>query len=282
MSLVKYMNIIKKMLSTSDNKKLTDRFSIPQKKIDELYNAMNPANISDPINVEVLGQLTMLEREEFALRTGTLALYLGDEVPLLQKSEEDSALCAMPKGYAIEQLNGVNIGCGGRTVSEYLTPIDIMRSQTGATGEHDAHTQRAILALPEALPFKEDSLDFIIALHMLEHVPNPDQIIKYFLSLLKPGGGVGIVIPDWRYTWDARHDVSEFGHKWNCTPSLVKNLYDTHWSKISTLEALDTYEYKMSFDFVLRKHGEFTPFDLSAAPKQKSGRQLYEEGSFLA
>lgn len=273
------MNIIKKMFSKTSAGK--DTFHLSQRKIDKLYSAMNPANMADPVNTEVLKGLSMLEREELALRTNTLALYIGDEVAQLQKAEEDATLAAIPNGYGIEELNGINIGCGDRIVSEYLTPIDIMRGQTGASGEHNVHTKRAILSLPDALPFKENSLDYIIALHMLEHVPNPGDVVKHFLSVLKPGGGIGIVIPDWRYTWDARHDASEFGHKWNCTPSLVKKLYDEHWSGISTLEALDTYPHKMSFDFVLRKHGEFKPFDLSTAPQQKSGKQLNDNGTFL-
>ncbi|UTW56165.1 methyltransferase domain-containing protein [Kordiimonas sp. SCSIO 12610] len=259
-----------------------DGFLLSQERVDALRAAMNAANICDPINLEVLGDLSMEEREEFAFRTGTLALYVGsEEVGELQASEEQAALKAMPKGYGLDQLNGINVGCGGRIVDEQITPIDIMRCPMGASGEHAEHTPRALLALPDALPFRENSLDFIIALHMLEHVGNPHEVIRYFLSLLKPGGGIGIVVPDWRYTWDARHDVAEFGHKWNCTPALVQSLYDEHWADLCDLEALDTYRHKMSFDFVLRKHGDFTPFDVTKAPRQKSGKELSDEGAFL-
>ncbi len=37
----------------------------------------------------------------------------------------------------------------------------------------------------------------------------------------------------------------------------------------------------MSFDFVLRKHGTFEVFDITAYGPQKSGKQLADEGSFL-
>lgn len=275
------MGTLKEASSENDLSQKHDSFIFSQKQIDDLYKSIKPRHITSPVSVEVLGKLTMLEREEFSLRTGTMALYLGPEVQELQKAEETSALNAMPKGYPIEQLNGINVGCGDRIINDYLIPVDIMRGKTGATGEHHAHTKRAILGRPNALPFKSESLDFIIALHMLEHVPNPTEVIKHFLDLVKPGGGIGIVIPDWRYTWDARHDVSSFGHKWNGTPALVKQLYHDHWFDLCDLEALDSYPHKLSFDFVLRKPGTFKLFDLSSDPEPKSGNILYKEGSFL-
>jgi len=36
----------------------------------------------------------------------------------------------------------------------------------------------------------------------------------------------------------------------------------------------------MSFDFVLRKHGAFVPFN-QTAPAAKTGRERFAEGSFL-
>lgn len=276
------MNIIKSIFAKDDEKQQPSKFLLTWDQIQVMRDAMNAADICDPINVEVLGGLSMIEREEFALRTGTFVLYLGaEEVATLQTSEEQAALRAMPKGFELNQLNGINVGCGGRIVDERIVPVDIMRGQTGASGEHNAHTPRAVLAMPEALPFQESSLDFIIALHMLEHVGNPHEVIRYFLSLIKPGGGIGIVVPDWRYTWDARHDASEFGHKWNCTPSLVQELHHKYWADLCDLESLDTYAHKMSFDFVLRKHGVFKAFDLSDAPKQLSGKDLSDAGHFL-
>ncbi len=137
-----------------------------------------------------------------------MILYLGDEVPAVRQAEEDGAMSAAPRGHAKSKLNGLNIGCGDRLISPYLTPIDIMRDQDDATigGAHHALTTGAFLALPYDLPFKEGTIDYVVALHMLEHVENPVRAIHHWLDIIKPGGGVGIVVPDWRYTWDSRND----------------------------------------------------------------------------
>lgn len=254
---------------------------LKQSQVDDLYARMNPANICDPVNLKVLGDLSMEEREEFALRTNTVVMYVGGEVAGIQAAEEKAALAAMPKGFEIHQLNGLNIGCGGRTISDYLLPIDIMREGGGISGEHNQHTKHALLSMPDALPFRENSVDFIVALHMLEHVGDPVSVIHHFLDVLKPGGGIGIVVPDWRYTWDARFDHSELGHKWNCTSALVEKLYDENWKDRCVLEQCNTYPYKMSFDFVLRKNGTFEVFDIAAYGPQKSGKQLADEGIFI-
>jgi hypothetical protein len=116
---------------------------------------------------------------------------------------------------------------------------------------------------------------------MLEHVEDPGLTVAYWLDILKPGGGIGIVVPDWRYNWDARNDASTFGHKWNPTPALIRQLYAKYWSMHADLEALDTYPYRLSFDLVLRKHGSFKPFRLPSPDSMRSGRQRKDDGVFL-
>ena len=53
-----------------------------------------------------------------------------------------------------------------------------------------------------------DSLDFIFSNHVFEHLQNPIQVLTNWLSALKPGGLVLAVIPDPRYTFDARQPLT--------------------------------------------------------------------------
>jgi len=46
------------------------------------------------------------------------------------------------------------------------------------------------------------SLDFIIASHVLEHVPDLVGWLSENLSLLRPGGRIGVAFPDRRYCFD--------------------------------------------------------------------------------
>jgi SAM-dependent methyltransferase len=258
--------------------------SLSPKQIKDLRSLVNVNQISDPQNVRVLGHLTRIDREQFARETGTMVLYFGEEVPEVMRIEEAAALKAAPRGHDLSLLQGLNMGSGNRTISPYLLPIDIMRHQEhgSESGEHGALHSGAFLALSDDLPFKPNSVDYIVALHMLEHVEDPVEVVLHWLAVIKPGGGIGVVVPDWRYTWDARHDDSSYGHKWNATPDLVRLLYAEHWSNVAELEHIDTYDHKISFDFVLRKPGEFKPFAPPRLVSMKSGKQRNEMGLFLS
>ena len=158
-----------------------------------------------------------------------------------------------------------------------------MRGQDDATisGAHHALTTGAFLALPYDLPFKDGTIDYVVALHMLEHVENPVRAIHHWLDIIKPGGGIGIVVPDWHYTWDSRSDSAPLNHKWNPTPSLIRRLHQENWSDRAELETLATYPFKLSFDFVLRKRGIFVPFTIPPVEEILSGRERHEAGIFL-
>jgi SAM-dependent methyltransferase len=251
-------------------------------QVSELKKIIDLANIASTRNIEILGKLSIQDREYFAYKSGTMVLYIGDEVAAVKNSEEKAALSAMPDGYDINQLNGLNIGCGNRLISPFLLPIDIMRQPPHGKleGVHHELTETAVLAHPEELPFKNGSIDFIVSLHTLEHIENPIEVIHDWLDILKPGGGVGIVVPDWRYTWDSRNDRGTYSHKWNPTPDLIERIYLKSWSERCYLEKIDTYPFKLSFDFVLRKHGIFRPFSLHRSDI-KSGYQRCIEGIFL-
>jgi 2-polyprenyl-3-methyl-5-hydroxy-6-metoxy-1,4-benzoquinol methylase len=240
--------------------------------------------IASPHNISVLSGLTWYEREEFARMTGTMVLYVGDEVAQVKSAEEAAALRAAPYGYDLKDLNGLNIGCGDRVISNYIQPVDVMRRSIGdqsSAGVHHALTEHALLSLPDQLPYAPESIDFIVALHMLEHVEDPVGIVDHWLNILKPGGGIGLVLPHWKYTWDSRKDGAPFGHKWNPTPALLRDLFARHWSSKSDLISVESYPFKISFDVVLRKHGKFEPFQVPSFNQFKSGHQRFVEGLFL-
>jgi len=247
-----------------------------------LKRHLNFSNIVAAENMTMMSRFTAKSREEFALKTRSLVLYTPDEAGIIKRLEEEAALQAVPRGYDVKQLNGVNIGCGDRRISEYLTPVDIMREGQDVSGAHHAFLKEAILANPEDLPFKPESLDYIVALHMLEHIANPVEILIYWGTVLKPGGGIGLVLPDYQYTWNAAGDDSKFGHKWNTSAKIFQKLYEKHLSDHFIIERIDTLPHKISFDVVLRKPGSFTPFSISDATSRFSGAELARTGSIVS
>jgi len=63
-----------------------------------------------------------------------------------------------------------------------------------------------VVADATELPAAPGSLDFIIASHVLEHLPFPLAAIRAWYEALAPGGALLIKIPDKRYTFDLRRD----------------------------------------------------------------------------
>ncbi len=58
----------------------------------------------------------------------------------------------------------------------------------------------------------ENSIDFIIANHMIEHCRDPIGTIYNHLTKLKTGGILYYAIPDKRYTFDSKRELTTFQH----------------------------------------------------------------------
>lgn len=92
----------------------------------------------------------------------------------------------------------LDVGCGGGYLSEELagaglevTGIDLSHRSIQAARNHAQSQGLRIEYLPaaaEALPFAEASFDFICCCDVLEHVPDPDVVIREISRVLKTGG----------------------------------------------------------------------------------------------
>ncbi len=69
-----------------------------------------------------------------------------------------------------------------------------------------------IVADATQLPFCSDSLDFIIASHVLEHLPFPLAALRQWYQVLRPGGVLLLKIPDKRYTFDQKRQRTSLQH----------------------------------------------------------------------
>jgi len=58
----------------------------------------------------------------------------------------------------------------------------------------------------------DDSLDYLIANHMLEHCQDVIATLKVFWRKLRKGGALLIALPDKRYTFDYRRPLTPFEH----------------------------------------------------------------------
>jgi len=71
----------------------------------------------------------------------------------------------------------------------------------------------SVVATAEDLgPFADESLDFVIANHLLEHLELPIRALMEFQRVLKPGGVLYMALPDGRLTFDKRRQPTTIEH----------------------------------------------------------------------
>ena len=69
-----------------------------------------------------------------------------------------------------------------------------------------------VLADAGQLPFANGSLNFVIASHVLEHMPFPLASLRSWYRVLGSGGILILKIPDKRYTFDVKRRRSPLQH----------------------------------------------------------------------
>jgi SAM-dependent methyltransferase len=102
---------------------------------------------------------------------------------------------------------GVEIGAGDRPIPG-IRPfyVDCFTSFGGMKCLADFYGHS------ELLPFRDNSLDFVAASHVLEHSANPVKALAEWYRVLKPGGIIYFVVPDLRFTWEKSRQPTSVAH----------------------------------------------------------------------
>ena len=90
-----------------------------------------------------------------------------------------------------------------------------------------------------------NQFDYIIASHVIEHVPNLLKFLQDTAKILKPGGQLFLIIPDKRFTFDAERPETTFGTVLDSflsgdTKPGVKAVYD-HFAKSVEMNAHEVW-----------------------------------------
>jgi 2-polyprenyl-3-methyl-5-hydroxy-6-metoxy-1,4-benzoquinol methylase len=110
--------------------------------------------------------------------------------------------------YLLDDLANVkgrvlDVGCGGGSVAKAVKRArpdldvcgcDLSESALKTANSH-AEGVDFRLATAERLPFGDGELDFVWIFDVLEHVDEPERVLREVRRVLKPGGGFHIVLP---------------------------------------------------------------------------------------
>lgn len=88
---------------------------------------------------------------------------------------------------------GLDIGAGGDPLGALLTADDFPLAGEIAVWDYTSHGDAQELTSEKVGGI---TFDFIHASHVLEHVRNPDVSVRAWLNVLRPGGHLIILVPD--------------------------------------------------------------------------------------
>lgn len=83
---------------------------------------------------------------------------------------------------------GIDVGAGSDPLAKYMAQFPrVTQIKSWDKADGDAAT------LPGVEP---ESFDFLYSSHCLEHLPNPEAVLAWWLRAVKPGGHLIIMVPD--------------------------------------------------------------------------------------
>ena len=110
--------------------------------------------------------------------------------------------------YINKYANGIllEVGAGG----SYLKDRYGNFIKNWITSDYDIRAKVDIRCDGQSLPFKENLFDTIICIDVIEHVPNPQQMIGELARVLKPGGVLILSTPFFFYLHESPNDFTRF------------------------------------------------------------------------
>jgi len=113
-------------------------------------------------------------------------------------------------------------------------------------------------SLEELNGIADESIDFLIACHVIEHTSNPIKAIRQAYSRLVHGGQLAMVVPDMQRTFDKERDLTELAHliedfrdpsrerdklhyqefhkkAFKCPPDEFENVWKRNWEQRSDI-----------------------------------------------
>lgn len=86
--------------------------------------------------------------------------------------------------------------------------------------------------------FADESLDFVVANHMLEHIEDPVAALQRLIRVLRPGGILFLTLPDARHTFDAlraRTSVEHLLRDHREGPEVSREQHYREWARVECL-----------------------------------------------
>ncbi len=127
-----------------------------------------------------------------------------------------------------KKLKVLDLGCGDKFIKE---PFEISNCEYKGYDIQDLDLEK------DSLPDKDESVDVVVTLGLIEALDNPSHLLKESFRVLKKGGFIYIITPNWKK--DHKNFYNNFYHKTPFTPeSLETGLSLNGFSYVKTFPGL--------------------------------------------
>jgi SAM-dependent methyltransferase len=98
--------------------------------------------------------------------------------------------------------------------------------------------------------------DYVVASHVIEHVPNPVRWLHELSTVLRPGGRIHLIVPDKRFCFDVNRDETHVGdlvaaYLDNAELPSARQIYDFQ-SRFVVVDTVGLWDGTVSYEGVVR------------------------------
>lgn len=140
----------------------------------------------------------------------------------------------------------LEVGCGQAKIlraypslQDKYTGIEFSSSILDKNKVDYPGAQFSIIENPDVLPFGDSSFDLVFSVFVLEHVVRPDLFLSENIRVLKPGGVLMILCPDY------------FGHYWMASQRYCKEPFSGSFEKLKKGNIVDLIRFQINYRFIL-------------------------------
>ena len=111
----------------------------------------------------------------------------------------------------LEKLHGIEIGASTQNSFQLKRSINVDFSDEQGGLWQDKNCEPAtvnLVAFGDDLPFKSNTLDYVLTSHVIEHFFDPVKALREWHRVIKPGGYIFIITPHKDRTFDKSREVT--------------------------------------------------------------------------
>lgn len=108
--------------------------------------------------------------------------------------------------------NPLAVPAGARVTYVDHLPVAKLREHYADLGDLPLVEVDVLGSAEDLSAFSDESLDFVIANHLVEHLERPIRAFREFARVLRPGGVLYMALPDKRQTFDRDRELTPLEH----------------------------------------------------------------------